>query len=95
METNTSVITANYKSGIVTIRGYVWSPTSGTQDMAILTIPKDYAPKDCDMAVAGGLTNNGTDFIGSGITALNMNGKLSIKYSTNVGFVFFDFCYAI
>lgn len=88
-------IVANHKSGIVTIRGYAWTQTSGTQNTEILTIPTDYAPKGYDMVTAGGLTNNGTDFIGYGITSLNTYGELNIKYSTNVGFVFFDFCYAI
>ena len=92
---NSASIIANYKSGIVTIRGYAWTPTYGPQNPAILTIPKDYAPKGCDMAIAGGLTNNGTDFIGDGSTSLNIDGKLNIKYSTNDGFMFFNYCYAI
>lgn len=86
---------ADYKSGIVTIRGYTWTGTSGTQKTAILTIPKDYAPKNCAIQKAGGLTNNGEDIIGYGIATLTPDGKLNITYSTNVGFVFFDFCYAI
>lgn len=86
---------ANYKSGFVTIRGYAWTPSSGVQDTSILTIPTTYAPIAYAMNIVGGLTNNGTDSIGYGIASLGTDGKLNITYSTNSGFVFFDFCYAI
>lgn len=88
-------VVADYKSGLVTIRGFAWTHSTGTQNTIILTIPSKYAPRTYSMYTAGGLTNDGTNIIGYGITSLNPNGTLSIKYSTNSGFVFFNFCYAI
>lgn len=92
---NDVVYVAYYESGIVNIRGYAYTPTSGIQNTAILTIPTVHAPKDCGIYTSGGLSGNGSDMTGYGITSLSTDGKLNIRYSTGVGFVFFNFCYTI